>query len=79
MRTEIDENLTRRRAVLTAQPDTDGPGWLVELGCGHKIWCAVRPMNFTYCGECLVQLVEQARALRDQQRRPAPEKAKRDA
>jgi hypothetical protein len=69
--TPIDESLMRRRAVLRALPDPEGgAGWIVELACGHTVWCAVRPMNFTHCGECLVQLAEQARALRDAQKRP---------
>jgi hypothetical protein len=69
--TQIDESLLKRRPVVTAVPDPDGPGWIVELMCGHKVWCAVRPMNFTYCGECLVELTKQARALLSEQQRPA--------
>jgi len=71
---QVDESLMRRRAVVTALPDPDGGlGWVVELSCGHTVWCAVRPMNFTHCGECIVKLTEQARALCLTQQRPITE------
>ncbi len=67
----VDESLMRRRAVVSALPDPDGGlGWVVELSCGHIVWCAVRPWQFTYCGMCLTKLAEQARAILGDQQRP---------
>lgn len=71
--TPLDETLLKRRAVIAAQPDPDGPGWTVELACGHTVWCAARPMNFTHCGKCLSVLAEQARAFTERQTRPKAE------
>ena len=65
----VDESLMERRRIVKASPDADS-GWEIELSCGHTIWCAVRPHNTSYCGECLVEMVDQARALRAAQTKP---------
>ena len=69
--TPLDEKLLKRRMVRSAQPDPDGPGWTVDLSCGHTIWSPERPLNFSYCGQCLAILAEQALAYTERQRRPA--------
>ena len=43
--------------------ESDTPGWLFELKCGHIIWCAVKPEigEKRYCGVCLDNLVHELR------------------
>jgi hypothetical protein len=53
----------KMREIVTATQDADGPGWVIELNCGHTIWCAVQPSKLMYCGACLTELVERSRRM----------------
>jgi hypothetical protein len=63
----IDETLLNERRVTRATASDDGTGYEVQLSCGHTIWIAVQPADRMHCGQCLNQLVMQAREVQAQQ------------